>query len=137
MDNGNERGISGINHLITEKKVSLGWLREIHVRFHTGVDVETLEPEYSEARNLYFYKYNNSVDSDTRRFQIYPPVALIIGSDICLWRNTLLLEAVIWTSCLSSCITISFTLLLRLSSENSKKKKKKFTQIHKNSHILY
>ena len=28
MDNGNERGISGINHLTTEKKVNLGWLRE-------------------------------------------------------------------------------------------------------------
>ena len=28
MDNGNERSISGINNLITEKKVILGWLRE-------------------------------------------------------------------------------------------------------------
>ena len=63
-------------------------------------------------------------------FQIYPPVALIIGADICLWRTTLLLEAVIWTPCLSSYITICFTLLLRLTFE----KKKKITQIHEDSH---
>ena len=63
-------------------------------------------------------------------FQIYPPVALITGADICLWRTTLLLEAVIWTPCLSSYITICFTLLLRLSFE----KKKKITQIHEDSH---